>query len=92
MDYSQAICDIYRHFKDCNPTKERKVLIVFGDIIADVESNKKLKPIVTKLFIAGRQLNISHVFITQSYFTKPKKNMTKCNAVFIMKIPNKRLY
>lgn len=66
MDYSQAICDIYRHFKDCHPTKERKVLIVFGDIIADVESNKKLKPIVTKLFIGGRQLNISHVLISQS--------------------------
>lgn len=49
-----------------HPTKERKVLIVFGDIIADVESNKKLKPIVTKLFIGGRQLNISHVFISQS--------------------------
>lgn len=49
MDYSQAICDIYRHFKDCHPTKERKVLIVFGDIIADVESNKKLKPIVNQI-------------------------------------------
>ena len=48
--------------------KKRKVLIVFDDIIADVINNKKLNPIVTELFIRGRKLNISVVFITQSYF------------------------
>ena len=35
-------------------------------------SNKKINSIVTELFIRGRELNISHVFITQSYFAKPK--------------------
>ena len=41
-------------------------------MIADMLSNKKLNPIVTELFIRGRKLNISLVFITQSYFAVPK--------------------
>ena len=41
-------------------------------MIADMLSNKKLSPIVTELFIRGRNLNIYLVFITQSYFTIPK--------------------
>ena len=49
-----------------------KILIVFDDMIADMINNKKLNPIVTELFIAGRKLNISIVFITQSYFKVPK--------------------
>ena len=44
------------------------MLIVFDDMIADMHSNKKLNPIITELFIRGRKLNISLVFITQSYF------------------------
>ena len=41
-------------------------------MIADMFRNKKLYPIVTELFIRGRKLNISIVFITQSYFSVPK--------------------
>ena len=52
--------------------KKHKVLIVFDDMIADMINNKKLNPIVTKLFIRGRKRNISIVFITQSYFKVPK--------------------
>ena len=47
-------------------------MIVFDDMIADMLSNKKPNPIVTELFIRGRKLNISLVFITQSYFAVPK--------------------
>ena len=64
--------DIYTNIEEYNPNKKRKILIVFDDIIADMLSNEKLNPIVTKLFIRGRNLNISLVFITQSYFTVPK--------------------
>ena len=39
---------------------------------ANTESNKKLSPIVTKLFLKGRKLNISLVFISQSYYKVPK--------------------
>ena len=50
-----------------NLTKKRKVLILFDDMIADMETNKKLSPIVTELFLRGRKLNISLVFISQFY-------------------------
>ena len=52
--------------------KKRKILFVFDDMISDMLSNKELSPIVTELFIRGRKLNISLVFITQSYFVVPK--------------------
>ena len=63
---------IYKNIEEYNPNKKQKVLIVFDDMIADILSNKKLNPIVTELFIRGIKLNISIVFITQSYFTVPK--------------------
>ena len=52
--------------------------------------NKKLNPIVTELFISGRKLNISLVFITQSYFAVPKNIRRNSTHYFIMKIPDKR--
>ena len=59
-------------------------------MIADMLSNKKLNPIVTELFIRGRKLNISLVFIAQSYFAVPKNVRLNSTHYFIMKIPNKR--
>ena len=53
-------------------------------------SNKKLNPIVTELFIRGRKLNISLVFITQSYFAVPKNIRLNSTHYSVMKIPNKR--
>ena len=64
--------DIHKNIEEYNPNKQRKILIVLDDMIADMLSNKKLNPIVTELFIRGRKLNISLVFITQSYFAAPK--------------------
>ena len=52
-------------------------------------NSKKLNSIVTKLFIRGRKLNISLVFITQSYFTIPKDVRLNSTHFFITKIPNK---
>ena len=59
-------------------------------MIADMPSNKKLNPIVTELFIRGIKLNISLIFITQSYFAVPKKMRLNSTHYFIMKIPNKQ--
>ena len=64
--------DVYKNNEDYNPGRERKILTVFDDMIADMINNKKLNPIVTELFIRGRKLNISIFFITQSYFKVPK--------------------
>ena len=59
-------------------------------MIADMIHNKKLDSIVTELFIRGRKLNISLVFITQSYFKVPKDVRLNTSHFFIAKIPNKR--
>ena len=82
--------DVYKNIEDYNLGKERKVLIVFDDMIADMINNEKLNPIVTELFIRGRKLNISIVFITQSYFKVPKDVRLNSTHFFIMKILNKR--
>ena len=64
--------DVYKNIEEYSPNKKQKILIVFDDIIADMLSNKKLNPILTELFIRGRKLNISLVFLTESYFTVPQ--------------------
>ena len=82
--------DIYRNIEEYNPNKKRKILIVFDDMVADMLSNKKLNTIVTELLIKGRKLNISLVFITQSYLAVPKNIRLNSSSYFIMKISNKR--
>ena len=89
--YSQTIDDVYKNLEDNKEIqqKKRKVLIVVDDMIADVEANKKLSPIVTELFLIEKKFNISLVFISQSYFKVPKT--IRLNAThLIMKILNKR--
>ena len=56
--------DAYKNINDYNPDKENKILIIFDDMITDMISNKKLNSTVTELFIRGRKVNISPVFIT----------------------------
>ena len=65
IEYSNDMHDIYKNIDDYNPDKENKILIFFDDMISDMIHNKKLNSIVTELFIRGRKLNISLVFITQ---------------------------
>ena len=87
IEYSNDMDDIYKNIEECNLNKKRKILIVFDDLIADTLSNKKLNPIVTELLIRGRKLNISVVFLTQSYFAKNiRLNSTH---YLVIEIPNK---
>ena len=55
-----------------NPTRKRKLLTVFDDTIVANLKNKKIQVIIKELFIRCRKLNISLVFISQSYFSVPK--------------------
>ena len=71
IEYSSDKRNVYKNIDDYNPDNENKILIVFNDMIADMIQNKKINSIVTELFIIGRKLNISLVFITQSYFKVP---------------------
>ena len=90
IKYSNDMQDVYKNIEEYNTDKNRKILIVFDDMIADMINNKTLNSILTELFIRGRKLNISLVFITQSYFKVPKDVRLNYTHFFIMKIPNKR--
>ena len=59
-------------------------------MISDIESNKKLNPIVTELFLRGRKLNILFVFISQSYFKVPETISLNVTHYLFMKIPKKK--
>ena len=59
--------DVYKNIDEYNADKEHIILIVFDDMNPDMINNKKLNSIVTELFIRSRKLNISLVFIIQSY-------------------------
>ena len=72
IEYSNNMCNVYKDINHYNPDKENKILIVFDGMITDMIQNKKLHSIVTELFIRGKKLNISLVFITQSCFKVPK--------------------
>ena len=87
IENSNDMQDVYKNIEDYNLNKKRKILIVFVDMIADMINNKKLNSAVTEL---GRKLNISNVFITQSYFKVPKDVRLNSTHNFIMKIPNKK--
>ena len=90
IEYSNDMQDVHKNIEEYNTVKECKIIILFDDMIADMINNKKLNSIVTELFIRGRKLNISLVFITQSYFKVPKDVRLNSTHFFIMKIPNKR--
>ena len=82
--------DVYEDINDYNPNRRRKILIVFDDMIADIMTNKKFQAIIKELFIKCRKINISLVFITQSYFSVPQDVRLKSTHYFIMKTNNKR--
>ena len=90
IECSNTMDDIYENIDDNNPSRIRKVLIVFDDMIADIVTNKKAQVIIKELFIKCKKVNISLVFITQSYFPVPKDVRLNTTHYFIMKINNKR--
>ena len=78
--------DVYEDINEYNIDKERKILIVFDDMIDDMINNKKLNSIVTELFVRGRKWNISLVFITKSYFKVPKDVRLNTNHFLSQKV------
>ena len=90
IECSNTMDDLYENINDYNPSRKRKILIVFDDMIADIMTNKKFQAIIKELFIRCRKLNISLVFITQSYFSVPKDVRLNSTHYLIMKINNKK--
>ena len=73
IQYSSTMDDVYNNIDDYNPRRNKKNFIVFDNMVADIMTNKRFQTIIKELFIRCRKLNISPVFITQSYFSFPKE-------------------
>ena len=82
--------DVFTNIDDYNKQRKRKVLIIFDDMIADIVSSNNFRAITKELFIRCRKLNISIVFITQSYFRTPKDARLNSTHYVIMKIQSKK--
>ena len=78
--------DVYENINDYNPIRKRKKLIVFDDMIADIVASKIFPAIIKELLIRCGKLNISLVFIMQSYFSVPKDAKLNTTHYFIMEI------
>ena len=89
IEYSSTMDDVYNNVDDYNPKRKRKILIMFDDLIADIMTNKGFQAIIKELFTRCRKLNISLVFITQSYFSVPKVRLNSTHYL-LMKIHNGR--
>ena len=90
IEYSNTIDNVYNNINDYNPNRKIKILIAFDDMIADIMANKKFQAIIKNLFIRCRKLNISLVFITQSYFSVLKEVRSNSTHYLIMKVHNER--
>ena len=90
IEYSNNINDVFEDINNYNKKRDKKVLIIFDDMIADIMRSEKFKAIVKEPFIRCRKLNISIVFITQSYFRAPKDARLNSTHYILMKIGNKK--
>ena len=82
--------DVLDDINNYNKNRDKKVLIVFDDMIADIEYNKKIKRIIKELFYRARKINVSIVFITQSYFKALKDARLNSTHYILRKIGNKK--
>ena len=89
IEGSNTMDDVYENIDDYNLSRKRKILIAFDDMIADLMTNKKFQAIIKEFFIRCRKLNISLVFITQSYFSVPKDVRLNSTHYFILQINNR---
>ena len=89
-EYSNTMNDVYNNINDYNLKRKRKILIVFDDMIADIMANKKFQAIIKDLFIRCTKLNISLIFIPQSYFSVPKDVRLNSTHCLIRQIHNRR--
>ena len=90
IEYSNDMDDVLDDTDNYNKNRDKKVLTVFDDMIADIMRNEKFKAIIKELFIRCRKLNTSIVFITQSYFRTPKDARLNSTHCILMKIGSKK--
>ena len=82
--------DVLDDIHNYNKNRDKKVLLVFDDMIADIEYKKNFKRIIKELFYRARKVNVSIVFITQSYFRALKDARLNSTHYILIKIGNKK--
>ena len=90
IEYSDDMDDILDDINNYNKNRDKKVLIVFNDMIADIEYNKNFGRIIKELFYRARKINVSIVFIMQSYFRALKDARLNSTHYILMRIGNKK--
>ena len=90
IEYSDDMSDVLDDINNYNKNRDKKVLTVFDDMISDIEYNKNLKRIIKELFSRARKINVSIVFITQSYFRALKDARLNSTNYILMRIGNKK--
>ena len=90
IEYSDDMNDVLDNINNYNKNSDKKVLIVFDDMIADIEYHKNFKRVITELFYRAHKINVSIVFITQSYFRALKDARLNSTYYILMKIGNKK--
>ena len=90
IEYSNDMDDVLDNINNYNKNRNKKVLIVFDEMTADIEYNKNFKQIIKELFQRARKINVSIVFITQSYFRAFKDARLNSTHYILMKIGNKK--
>ena len=90
IEYSDDMDVVLDDINNYNKNRDKKVLIVFYDMIADTEYNKHFKRIIKELFYRARKINVSIIFITQSYFRALKDARLNSAHYILMKLGNKK--
>ena len=90
IEYSDDMSDVLDDINNYNKNRDKKVLIVFDDMIADIEYNKHFKRIIKELFYRARKINVSTVFFTGSYFRALKDARLNSTHYILMKIAHKK--
>ena len=91
IEYSNKMDYAYSSINGYNPNRNREILVVLDDMIADIMTNKQFQAaIIKELFIRCKKLNISLAFITEPYFSAPKRVRINSTYYLITNIHNKR--
>ena len=90
IEYSDDLNDVPDDINNYNKNRDKKVIIVFDDMIADIEYNKNFRRIIKELFYRARKMNVSIVFTMQSYFRALKDARLNSTHYILMKIVNKK--
>ena len=90
IEFSNRMDDVYQNIDNYNPSRKRKISILPDDMIADIMTNKHFQAIIKELLVRCRKLNISFLFISQSYFSVPTDVRLTSTHYLIMKINSRK--